>query len=303
MVQRRSEDRVVPIKDLIRQSFDTIEKLYERKDLYTGIPTGFRDLDQKTSGFQAGDLIILAARPSMGKTALALNIAQNAACGSKIPVLFFSLEMSKESLAMRLLCAEARVDFHKLRKGMLGDAEWGRLARAAGFLSEANLFIDDTPGIRLFDMRARVRRLQATLAKKDLSLGMVCMDYLQLASASSRFESREREISDISRGLKGLAKEMQVPVLALSQLSRRVEQRESKRPQMADLRESGAIEQDADVILFIYRDEFYNENSDERGTAEIIIGKQRNGPTGMVRLKFFKEHTRFEDLAEDRAEF
>ncbi len=304
VVQRRSDGKVVPLKDLIRQSFDTIEKLYERKDLYTGVPTGFKLLDQKTSGLQPADLIILAARPSMGKTSLALNIAQNAAMKTKVPTLFFSLEMSKESLAMRLLCAEARVDYHALRQGFLGDSEWSRLARAAGLLSEAPLYIDDTAGIRVLEMRARARRLQAELRKQNLDLGLICMDYLQLASApTSRMDSREREISEISRGLKGLAKEMQVPVLALSQLSRKVESRESKRPQLSDLRESGAIEQDADVIMFIYRDEFYNENTEEKGVAEVIIGKQRNGPTGTVRLQFSKEYTRFENLAEDRDEY
>ena len=303
VVQRRSEGKVVPIKDLIRESFATIEKLYERKDLYTGVPTGFKSLDQKTSGLQAGDLVILAARPSMGKTALALNVAQNTAMRFKVPTLFFSLEMSKESLAMRLLCAEARVDYHALRQGFLGDAEWSRLARAAGLLSDAPLFIDDTPGIRVLEMRARARRLQAELGKDGLELGLLCMDYLQLASPPGRrFDSREREISEISRGLKGLAKEMQVPVLALSQLSRKVESRESKRPQLSDLRESGAIEQDADVIMFIYRDDFYHEDSDDKGVAEVIIGKQRNGPTGTVRLRFSKEYTRFENLAEDRDE-
>ncbi len=303
VVQRRSEGKVVPIKDLIRESFATIEKLYERKDLYTGVPTGFKSLDQKTSGLQAGDLVILAARPSMGKTSLALNVAQNTAMRFKVPTLFFSLEMSKESLAMRLLCAEARVDYHALRQGFLGDAEWSRLARAAGLLSDAPLFIDDTPGIRVLEMRARARRLQAELGKDGQELGLLCMDYLQLASPPGRrFDSREREISEISRGLKGLAKEMQVPVLALSQLSRKVESRESKRPQLSDLRESGAIEQDADVIMFIYRDEFYHEDSDDKGVAEVIIGKQRNGPTGTVRLRFSKEYTRFENLAEDRDE-
>jgi replicative DNA helicase len=298
VVQKRSASKVIPLKDLIRDSFDTIEKLFERKELFTGVPTGYRELDNITSGLQKGDLIILAARPSMGKTSLALNMAQNASVKDKTPVLFFSLEMSKESLAMRILCAEARVDYHALR--MLGDAEWGRLARAAGLLSEAPLYIDDTPGLRLMEMRARVRRLQSELSKQDQSLGLVCLDYLQLASpATSRSESREREISEISRGLKALAKECDVPVLALSQLSRKVEQRESKRPQLSDLRESGAIEQDADVIMFIYRDEFYNEDSEDRGLAEILISKQRNGPTGKIKLQFSKEFTRFENLSDE----
>ena len=300
----RGDGKVVPLKDLMRGSFDTIERLYERKDLYTGVPTGFKDLDEKTSGLQASDLIILASRPSMGKTSLALNIAQNAAMKSKIPTLFFSLEMSKEALAMRLLCSEARANYHSLRRGILGDSEWSRLARAAGLLSEAPIFIDDTPGIRILEMRARARRLQAELLKQDMKLGLVIMDYLQRASPpSSRMESREREISEVSRGLKGLAKELKVPVLGLSQLSRKVESRESKKPQLSDLRESGAIEQDADVIMFIYREEVYKEDTANKGIAEIIIGKQRNGPTGKVRLQFEEQYTKLNNLAEGREEY
>jgi replicative DNA helicase len=307
--QKRVATGVVHVKELVRESFDAIERLYERKEKYTGIPSGFHDLDEKTSGFQRADLIILAARPSMGKTSLALNIAQNAAQKTKVPVLVFSLEMSKESLAMRLLCAEARVDFHRLRQGMLSDSEWGRLARAAGSLSEATLYIDDTPGIRVMEMRAKARRLQAELRKNGQELGMIVMDYLQLGSPPKGMDSREREISDISRSLKGLAKEMNLPVLALSQLSRKPEGRESKRPQLSDLRESGAIEQDADVILFIYRDEVYNKCTcvsdgecicGQRGKAEVIIGKQRNGPTGIVDLTYINRFTRFEN-AEKRS--
>jgi replicative DNA helicase len=304
VAQNRAGTGVVSIKELIRDSFDSIEKLYERKDQYTGVPTGFKELDNMTSGLQPADLVIVAARPSMGKTSLALNMAQYASQKAKVPALFFSLEMSKESLAMRMLCAEARVDFHKLRQGFLSDADWGRLARAAGLLSEAHLYVDDTPAKRVMEMRAKARRLQSELRKRELDLGLIVVDYLQLAQASSGSgrESREREISEISRSLKGLAKEMQVPVIALSQLSRKVESRESKRPQLSDLRESGAIEQDADVIMFIYRDEFYNEDSEDKGVAEVIIGKQRNGPTGTIRLRFFAEHTRFENLLEDRSE-
>ncbi len=301
VTQKRAAQGVIHIKDLVQESFNTIEKLYERKAQYTGVPCGFKKIDDMTSGMQAGDMIVIAARPSMGKTSFALNIAQNAALHSKVPVLFFSLEMSKESLAMRMLCSEARVDFQKLRSGILSDSDWGRLARAAGLLSEANLYIDDTAGIRVIEMRARARRLQAELQKQDLQLGMIVMDYLQLASPpQGRSDSREREISEISRGLKGLAKELSLPVLALSQLSRKVESRENKRPQLSDLRESGAIEQDADVIMFIYRDDFYNEDSEDKNVAEIIIGKQRNGPTGVARLRFFGEHTRFETLADGR---
>jgi len=298
--QRREMSGVVPLKDLVRESFDTIDKLYQEKGQFTGVPSGFRDLDEMTSGFQKSDLIILAGRPSMGKTSLALNIAQYAANRAKNPTLLFSLEMSKESLTMRMLCAEARVDFLRVRTGQLTDSDWGKLARAAGLLSEAELFIDDTPGIRVMEMRAKARRLQAELNKQDKDIGMIMMDYLQLATGGSRMESREREISEISRSLKALAKELGVPVVALSQLSRKPESRESKRPQMADLRESGAIEQDADVILFIYRDEVYNENSPDKGIAEIIIGKQRNGPIGTVKLQFSPEYTRFENLARDR---
>jgi replicative DNA helicase len=298
--QNRAMTGVVPIKELVKGSFSAIEKLYERKDAFTGCPTGFTDLDQMTAGFQPSDLIIIAGRPSMGKTSLALNIGQYAAQKQNIPVLLFSLEMSKESLTMRLLCAEARVDFQRMRSGHLTDSDWGRLARAAGILSEAELFIDDTAGIRIMEMRAKARRLIAELKKQDKGLGMILVDYLQLASAGKSLDSREREISEISRSLKGLAKELNVPVVALSQLSRKTESRESKRPQMSDLRESGAIEQDADVILFIYRDEVYNQETADKGIAEIIIGKQRNGPTGTVRLQFSPEYTRFENLAQDR---
>ncbi len=315
--QKRDLVGVVPIKDLVRDSFDTIEKLYERKELYTGTPTGFKDLDDMTSGFQAGDLVIIAGRPSMGKTAFALNIAQYAAKKSgpllpsestqeddttpaTHPVLFFSLEMSKEALTVRMLCTEARVDSQRLRRGMLTDSDWAKLARSAGLLSEADLFIDDTPAMRIMQMRAKARRLQAELRKSGKDLSMIMVDYLQLASPSRKSDSREREISEISRSLKSLAKELNVPVIALSQLSRRTEARESKRPQLADLRESGAIEQDADVILFVYRDEFYNQDSPKKGVAEIIVGKQRNGPTGTVELHFSSEFTRFENLAKDQ---
>ncbi len=300
--QKRATEGVVAVKDLVKKSFETIEKIFQSDSIYTGIPSGFRDLDDKTSGFQKADLIILAGRPSMGKTALALNIAQQAASPNNggNPTLLFSLEMSKDSLTMRMLCTEARVDFQYVRSGQLTDDHWGKLARAAGNLSDAAIYIDDTPGIRVTEMRAKARRLQVDLSKQGQKLGMIMIDYLQLASASSRGDSREREISEISRSLKALAKELDVPVLALSQLSRKPESRESKRPQMSDLRESGAIEQDADVILFIYRDEVYNEGSPDKGVAEIIIGKQRNGPIGTAKLKFFPEFTRFENLAREQ---
>lgn len=294
-----SEDRVrpsfYPIKDLIKAGFKTIERLYEKRQLITGVPTGFQRLDELTSGLQPSDLIIIAGRPSMGKTAFALNIAQNAAVQASVPAAIFSLEMSKEQLALRMLCSEAKVDAHRLRGGFLGEADWPKLTRAAGSLSEAPLFIDDTPGISALEMRAKARRL-----KLEHKLGLVIVDYLQLMRGRASVDSREQEISDISRSLKALAKELAIPVIALSQLNRRVEERGDKRPQLSDLRESGAIEQDADVILFLYRDEVYNKTEENRGKAEIIIGKQRNGPTDKVDLTFLDKYTRFENLSKLR---
>ncbi len=283
-----------PLKEIITSSFKNIEKLYEKKELITGVPSGFSDLDYLTSGFQPSDLIIVAGRPSMGKTAFCLNIAQHAAHEADISTAIFSLEMSKEQLALRMLCAEARVDNHKLRSGYIAESEWGKLAMGAGKLAETKIFIDDTPGISVLEMRAKARRLKA-----EHGLGMVIVDYLQLMSAGrSRSDGREQEISEISRSLKALAKELNIPVIALSQLNRRVEDRTIKKPQMSDLRESGAIEQDADVIIFIYRDEVYHPDSDEsKGIADIIIGKQRNGPTGEIRLAFVNEYTRFENYS------
>jgi replicative DNA helicase len=281
-----------PINKILQTTFRDIEQLYEKKQLITGVPSGFTDLDEKTSGFQPSDLIIIAGRPSMGKTAFCLNIAQHAATVDQVTTVIFSLEMSKEQLALRMLCSEARVDNHKLRSGHIAENEWGKLTLAAGRLSEASLFIDDTPGMSVFEMRAKARRLKA-----EHGLGMVIIDYMQLMSGSkARSDSREQEISEISRSLKALAKELNVPVLALSQLNRRLEDRTDKRPQMSDLRESGAIEQDADVILFVYRDEVYHPDSEEaKGTAEVIIGKQRNGPIGDVPLTFINQYTRFEN--------
>lgn len=286
-----------PIREIIKDSFRTIERLFEKKSLITGVPTGFEELDRLTSGFQRSELIIIAGRPSMGKTAFALNIAQHAAIEMDVPVAVFSLEMSKEQLAMRMLSSEARVDAQRLRKGFLGETDWPRLTTAAGSLSEAKIFIDDTAAITVLEMKAKARRLKA-----EKGLGMVVLDYLQLMKGREQSPSREQEISEISRSLKALAKELNVPVVALSQLNRQVEARSDRRPQMADLRESGAIEQDADVILFIYRDEVYNRSDDnpEKGIAEIIIGKQRNGPTGRIKLAFLKEFTRFENLAQVR---
>lgn len=301
---RISENQVrpafYPIKEIVKESFKVIERLYEKKELITGVPSGFKDLDRKTAGFQNADLIIVAGRPSMGKTALCLNIAQHAAINVKIPTAIFSLEMSKEQLAIRMLCSEARVDSARLRSGFLGESDWPKLTMAAGALSDAPIFIDDSAAISVLELRAKARRLKA-----DRGLGLVVVDYLQLMRGRSGAERREQEISEISRSLKALAKELNIPVIAISQLSRKAEDRPGRKPQLSDLRESGAIEQDADVIIFIYRDEVYNPDSDQRGTAEVIIGKQRNGPTGKVDLSFISEFTTFKDLfrgAEDEIE-
>jgi replicative DNA helicase len=294
--QNKIKPSFYPLKDIIKDSFRTIERLYERKELITGVPTGFTKLDEMTSGLQRSDLVIIAGRPSMGKTAFALNIAQYCAVEEGVPVAVFSLEMAKEQLAMRMLSSEARVDSQKIRKGFLGESDWPKLTTAAGRLSEARLYIDDTPSISVLEMKAKSRRLKA-----EHGLGLIVLDYLQLMKGSAYSDTREQEISEISRSLKGLAKELSVPVVALSQLNRKVEDRTSRRPQMADLRESGAIEQDADVILFLYRDEVYNKSEDnpEKGFAEVIIGKQRNGPVGTVKLVFQEKFTRFENPAFD----
>jgi replicative DNA helicase len=292
---RISEHRVkpafYPIKEIVKESFKVIERLYEKKELITGVPSGFKDLDRKTAGFQNADLIIVAGRPSMGKTALCLNIAQHASINAKIPTALFSLEMSKEQLAIRMLCSEARVDSSRLRSGFLSESDWPKLTMAAGALSDAPIFIDDTPAMSVLELRAKARRLKA-----DRGLGLIIIDYLQLMRGRSGMERREQEISEISRSLKALAKELDIPVLAISQLSRKAEDRPGRQPQLSDLRESGAIEQDADVIIFIYRDEVYNPDSDRKGTAEVIIGKQRNGPTGKLDLSFISEFTTFKDL-------
>lgn len=293
-----SEDRVrpsfFPLKDILKTSFKTIEKLYEKRQLITGVPTGFTKLDELTSGLQPSDLIIVAGRPSMGKTTFALNITQHAAIEAGITSAIFSLEMAKEQLALRMLCSEAKVDAHRLRGGFLSESDWPKLTRAAGILSEAPIFIDDTPAISVLEMRAKARRLKA-----EHNLGLIVVDYLQLMRGRADSETREQEISDISRSLKALAKELNIPVVALSQLNRRVEDRGDKRPQLADLRESGAIEQDADVIIFLYRDEVYNRSDDNphKGKAEIIIGKQRNGPTDKFELAFIDKYTCFENLS------
>ena len=289
-------DGFVSVRDLARDSLDTIEKLHAKKELITGVPTGFTDLDEMTSGLQPSDLIIVAARPSMGKTSLVLNMAQHVGTKTQKTVGLFSLEMSKEQLFLRMLTGEARIDAHRLRRGFLGERDWGRLSQAIGTLSETKIFIDDTPSIGTLEMRAKCRRLSA-----EHGLDLVIIDYIQLMQGRGRFENRTLELASISRSLKGLAKELSVPIVVLSQLSRAPESRADRRPQLSDLRESGALEQDADVVLFIYREDQYADKNapptDAQGVAEIIIGKQRNGPTGVVRLAFIKEFTRFENLA------
>jgi len=284
----------VGIKDLLVKAVDRIDSLFQQDQPFTGIPTGFDDFDEKTSGLQSADLVIVAGRPSMGKTTFAMNIAENAAIKHKVPVAVFSMEMPGDQLAMRMMSSLGRIDQHRVRTGKLEDDDWPRLTSAVGILAEAPLFIDDTPGLSPTELQARARRL-----KREHGLGMVVIDYLQLMQVPGHKENRATEISEISRGLKNLAKELDVPVIALSQLNRSLEQRPNKRPVMSDLRESGAIEQDADVIVFIYRDEVYNEDSADKGTAEIIIGKQRNGPIGTTRLTFLGQYTRFENYIQD----
>jgi replicative DNA helicase len=294
--ERRIRPSFFSMNELTRESLKIIERLYENRELVTGVPTGFIDLDRITAGFQPGDLVIIAARPSMGKTALALNIAAHAAMDAqpKIGVAFFSLEMSKEQLVLRMLCSEARVDSSKARSGFLSANDFPKLAQAAARLSEAAIFIDDASDTTAITLKAKCRRLKRERAN---NLGLVIVDYLQLMRAARHGESREKEIAEISRSLKALAKELKVPVIALSQLNRQVETRPDRRPLLADLRESGAIEQDADVIAFIYRDEMYHRDSKEPGVAEVIVAKQRNGPTDTARLTYLNQFTRFENYA------
>ncbi|MGB4230882.1 MAG: replicative DNA helicase [bacterium] len=291
--QYRNHSGFFPVKDLISAAYDRIEYLYQNKGGVTGIPTGFKDLDRLTAGLQPSDLIIVAARPAMGKTSFALNIALHVALEAKIPVAIFSLEMSREQLIMRMLSSEAGIDGQRLRTGFLDEEDWLLLTTAMARLSEAPIYIDDTPNLTVMDIRAKARRLV-----QEQGQALILLDYLQLVNSRRSFESRQQEITEISRGLKALARELQVPVVALSQLSRAVEQRQDKRPVLSDLRESGAIEQDADVVAFIYRDEYYNPDTEtKKGIAEIIIGKQRNGPTGVVQLAFLKDSMRFRDLS------
>ncbi|GGA45552.1 MULTISPECIES: replicative DNA helicase [Psychrobacillus] len=280
------------IKDVLVETYDNIEKLHSQKGEVTGIPTGFRDLDRITAGFQRNDLIIVAARPSVGKTAFALNVAQNVATKTDENVAIFSLEMGAEQLVMRILCAEGNIDAQVLRTGTLTTEDWRKLTMAMGSLSNAGIYIDDTPGIRVNEIRAKCRRL-----KQESGLGMILIDYLQLIQGSGGSQAnRQQEVSEISRSLKGLARELKVPVIALSQLSRGVEQRQDKRPMMSDLRESGSIEQDADIVSFLYREDYYDKETENQNMIEIIIAKQRNGPTGTVTLAFVKEFNKFVNI-------
>ena len=296
IADQKIRDGFVSLRELAHGSLETIEKLHARKELITGVPTGFTDLDEMTSGLQPADLIIIAARPSMGKTSLVLNMAQHVGTKTGMSVGIFSLEMSKEQLFLRMLTAEARIDAHRLRGGFLGERDWGKLSQAIGTLSEAKIFIDDSPSIGVLEMRAKCRRLAA-----EHGLHLVVVDYIQLMQGRGRFENRTLELASISRAMKGLAKELRVPIVVLSQLSRAPESRSDHRPQLSDLRESGALEQDADVVMFIYREDLYADKNqpptEQEGVAELIIGKQRNGPTGIVKLAFIREFTRFENLA------
>ena len=284
----------VPLKELVQDGFETIEKLQEHKSIVTGVPTGFADIDELTAGLQPADLVIIAGRPSMGKTAFVLNIAQHVGTKTGLAVGFFSLEMAKEQLFIRMLTTEAQVEARRFRTGLLSEGDFSNLSDAMARLSEARVFIDDTAGLGVLEMRAKSRRLKA-----EHGLDLVVVDYIQLMQGRGRFENRTQELAAISRSLKGLAKELNVPVVALSQLSRAPESRSDRRPQLADLRESGALEQDADVVMFIYREEMYGETPENQNLAEVIIGKQRNGPTGMVKLAFLKQQTRFESLTRD----
>jgi len=292
---KRIKVSFVSLKQVIKDSFEMIEHLYDKKETITGVPSGFKDLDEYTTGFQKGDLIVIGGRPSMGKTAFALNVAQHVGLDMREPVAIFSLEMAKEQLAFRLLCAEAMVNSNSIRKGFIKKEDWHRLTSAASKLTDAPIFIDDSSGVTALELRAKARRL-----KMEHGLSLIIVDYLQLMKGKGSFERREQEISDISRSLKGLAKELSVPVIAVSQLNRSVEMRRPPKPMLADLRESGAIEQDADVILFLYRDEIYNkDNPANKGLAEVDIAKQRNGPAGVtVKLSFLSKCTRFMNLTD-----
>lgn len=292
LMQDKNQKGYTPIKDVLVESFNQLEELYNRKQHITGVPTGFSELDYKTAGLHGSDLVLIAARPAMGKSAFALNIAANAALKANVPVAIFSLEMSKEQMVNRMLCSEAMVDSNKVRTGKLEEEDWAKLAGAIGPLSDSGIFIDDTPGISVMEIRAKCRKL-----KLEKSIGLVVIDYLQLVQGSNkRAGSREQEISEISRSLKILAKEINVPVIALSQLSRAVEQRPDHRPMLSDLRESGAIEQDADIVMFLYRDDYYNQESEKKDIAEVIIAKHRGGSLGTVDLLWMGNYTKFVNL-------
>ncbi|NLK96751.1 replicative DNA helicase [Defluviitalea saccharophila] len=291
ILQNKHTEDFSSMREVLLSAFEKIEQIYRNQGKVTGLSTGFIDLDYKTAGLQPSDLILVAARPSMGKTAFALNIAQHAAVREKVPIAVFSLEMSKEQLVNRMLCAEAMIDAQKLRTGAMNQEDWVKIARAMGTLAEAPIYIDDTPGISVMEMRAKCRRL-----KLEKGLGLILIDYLQLMSGSGKSDSRQQEISEISRSLKALAREMEAPVIALSQLSRACETRADHRPMLSDLRESGAIEQDADVVMFLYRDEYYHPDTEKKNQAEVIIAKQRNGPTGTVDLVWLGQYTKFANM-------
>jgi replicative DNA helicase len=293
VAQRRVTDSMAPLRELLEQKLDHLEMLYERGESITGVPTGYTDLDERLAGLQPSNLVIVGARPSMGKTSFALGIAAHAALEAQTPVLFFSLEMSHLELTQRLLCAEARVDATRMRNGRLHESDWPKISHAVGRLAEAPMFIDDNPHLTVMEIRAKARRLKSRVG----GLGLIIIDYLQLMTGRHNAENRQVEVSEMSRGLKILARELEVPVVALSQLSRNLEMRADKRPQLADLRESGSLEQDSDVVMFIYREELYNPDTPDRGTAEIIVSKHRNGPTGAVQLAFLDHYTRFANMA------
>jgi replicative DNA helicase len=295
VAQHRQTDSMSRLHDLLDQTLDTLEALYERGDAITGTPTGYIDFDELTSGLQPNALVVVGARPGMGKTSFALGMAAHAALEAHLPVLFFSLEMSRVELSQRLLCSEARVDSTKVRNGRLTDDDWRRISHAIGRLGDAQLWIDDNPHVTVMEIRSKARRLQSKVGQ----LGMIVVDYIQLMTGNSRAENRQTEVAEISRGLKILARELQCPVVALAQLNRALEQRADKRPMLADLRESGSLEQDADVVVFLYRDEQYNPDSPDRGTAEVLVTKHRAGPTGMVRLAFLDHYTKFANMARE----
>jgi len=295
VANRRSGRTISSLKQILIEAFEQIEYLYENKGAVTGVPTGFADFDRLTAGLQPSDLIILAARPSMGKTTFALNMAENAAVRLKIPVAIFSLEMSREQLALKMLCAEAGVDNQRIRTGNLSEEDWPKLSHALGRLSEAKIFIDDSPNISAWEIRAKARRIKA-----EHGLGLVIIDYLQLMQSRYRSENRQQEVSEISRSLKALARELSTPVVALSQLSRAVEQRPGKKPSLADLRESGSLEQDADLVCFLYREDYYDPDTDKKNITELIVAKHRNGPTGKVEFFFQKEYSKFVSIEKYR---